>query len=250
MNKITGLIITKNEESNIEECIKSISWCDEVIIIDSFSEDNTIEIAGRYTGNIFQNEWKGFAEQRKFALTKVSTEWIISLDADERCSSELKEEIRQLISRDSISENGFFIPRENYFLGKKIRHCGWYPDLQMRLFRKQNAFVSNRLIHESYEVKGETGKLQNHIIHYTANSVSEYTEKINHYSSLSAIEKVNKRKIGLMYLLVKPKLEFLKKYIFQLGFLDGTEGLMISLFHMTTKSLTYMKIYELQNKKK
>nr|HMS66345.1 glycosyltransferase family 2 protein [Ignavibacteria bacterium] len=188
--------------------------------------------------------------QRKFALTKVSTEWIISLDADERCSSELKEEIRQLISRDSISENGFFIPRENYFLGKKIRHCGWYPDLQMRLFRKQNAFVSNRLIHESYEVKGETGKLQNHIIHYTANSVSEYTEKINHYSSLSAIEKVNKRKIGLMYLLVKPKLEFLKKYIFQLGFLDGTEGLMISLFHMTTKSLTYMKIYELQNKKK
>lgn len=250
MSKITGLVICKNEENNIEDCIKSLIWCDEIILIDSFSEDNTLKIAKNYAVNIYQNEWKGFSEQRKFALTKVKTEWIISLDADERCSEALKNEIQNIVSASKISESGFLIPRENYFLGKWIKHCGWYPDHQMRLFKSKEAFVSNRIIHESYEVNGSSSKLQSNIIHFTAKSVSEYTEKINHYSGLSALEKVNNKSMSYLYLLLKPKLEFLKKFIFQLGFLDGKEGLMVSNFHMMTKSLTYMKIYEMQKSKK
>lgn len=249
MSKITGLIICKNEESNIEDCIKSIIWCDEIILIDSFSEDNTLTIAKNYTDKIFQNEWKGFSEQRRFALTKVNTEWIISLDADERCTENLKTEIKKVLSQNSISENGFLIPRENYFLGKWIKHCGWYPDHQMRLFKSKEAFVSNRIIHESYEVNGIKSKLKSNIIHFTAKSISDYAEKINHYSGLSALEKVNNKKMSYLYLILKPKFEFLKKFIFQLGILDGKEGLMVSYFHMMTKSLTYMKIYEMQKSK-
>ncbi|MEO6695308.1 MAG: glycosyltransferase family 2 protein [Ignavibacteria bacterium] len=248
MKKISAVIICKDEESNIEDCLKSILWCDEIIIIDSFSKDSTLKIAKIYTDNIFQNEWKGFSNQRKFALTKINYEWIISLDADERCGSELKNEINSVLSKDNIPEKGFLIPRKSFFLGKWVRHCGWYPDHQLRLFRKDSVYIGERLVHEGYEVNGETGKLKNDILHYTVNSISEFMSRINLYSTLSANEKMSDRKIGVAYILIKPFLEFMKKYIFQMGFMDGITGVMVCYFHMMTKTLTYMKIREMQNK--
>lgn len=248
MQKISGIIICKNEEKNIEECLKSIQWCDEIIIVDSGSTDKTVEIAKKYTDKIFFNEWKGFSNQRKFALTKVSNEWVFVLDADERCTSDLATEIKTILSPANLQTKGFYIPRKSFFLNKWVKYCGWYPDYKLRLFEKNFVKITDRLVHEGYEINGDTGKLKNDIMHYTVNSISEFTEKINHYSSLSAIEKSNKKKITFLYLFFVPHFEFIKKYIFQLGFLDGITGLMVSYFHMITKLLTYMKMREIQNK--
>lgn len=250
MSKISGLIICKNEEKNIEECIKSILWCDEILIIDSYSEDSTIDLAEKHTDKIFQNEWKGFSEQRKFGLTKVNYEWIFSLDADERCTKELEAEIKNLLKKDSIPENGFEIPRKSFFLNKWIKHGGWYPNYQLRLFKKQFAGLSDRLVHESYTVEGPTGKLENNILHYTVSSVSEYVTKINTYSNLSALEKKNKKKINFLDILVMPQIAFFIQYVLKGNFLDGMGGLMVSKFHMITKLLNNMKIWEIQNKAK
>ena len=248
MNLITGIIICKNEEDNIEDAIKSILWCDEVIVVDAFSTDKTVDIIKKHSVILFQNEWKGFADQRRFVLSKVNTEWAFSIDADERCTGELESEIRQIISQKDLKENGFLIPRKSFFLNKWIKHGGWYPNYQLRVFRKSSADVSDRQVHESYTVKGLTGKLKNDLLHYTVTSLSEFVTRINKYSDLSAAEKIDKKKIGFFDILVLPRIAFLKQFIIKGNFLDGTEGLMVSKFHMITKLLNYMKIRELQSK--
>ncbi len=248
MSKISALIICRNEEKNIEECIKSILWCDEVIVIDSFSSDETLNIVKKYTRKIFQNKWEGFADQRKFALTKVSNDWIFAIDADERCTKKLEDEILTLMKKENISENGFELPRKSFFLNKWIKHGGWYPNYQMRLFRKAFADVTGRLVHESYYISGQTGKLKNNILHYTVNSLQEYINKINSYSGLSASEKLHRKKINYIDIFVMPQIAFFHQYILKGNFLDGIEGLMVSKFHMVTKLLNNMKIWELQNK--
>ncbi|HMS33749.1 MAG TPA: glycosyltransferase family 2 protein [Ignavibacteria bacterium] len=248
MSKISALIICKNEEKNIGDCIKSLLWCDEIILIDSFSEDDTVNIAQKFKCSIIQNAWNGFAEQRRFALSQVNTEWILSLDADERCTETLQNEIKAILTGKDIQENGFEIPRKSYFLNKWIRHGGWYPNYQLRFFRNKSAGVSDRLVHESYNVDGRTGKLNNDILHYTVTSVKDYMNKINSYSDLSALEKVNRKKIGYFDLLVSPQIAFFQQYFLKGNFLDGIEGLMVSRFHMITKLLNNMKIRELQTK--
>ncbi len=248
MSKVSCLIICRNEEKNIEECIKSIQWCDEIVIVDSYSTDNTIPIAKNYTDKIFQREWKGFSEQRKIALTLAEHDWIFAIDADERCTTELQREIKDVLNSKVTTNNGFEIPRKSFFLGKWIKHGGWYPNYQLRLFKKDQAAVSERLVHESYVVKGTTGKLKSDILHYTVSSISEYVTKINTYSDLSALEKLNKKKINFLDILLTPCIAFFQQYILKGNFLDGTEGLMVARFHMTTKMLNNMKIRELQKK--
>ncbi|MBK8982752.1 MAG: glycosyltransferase family 2 protein [Ignavibacteria bacterium] len=247
MRKVSGLIICKNEEHNIEECVKSILWCDEIIIADSYSTDGTLEILKKYPVSIYQNEWKGFSKQREFAVSKVNHEWIFSLDADERCSPGLASEIKSVLNSGNLFD-GYMIPRKSFFLGKWIKHCGWYPGYQMRLFNRKNVTVTDRLVHEGYLISGSEGKLVNDILHYTVRSVSDYTMKINNYSSLEALEKADGKKISAANLFFKPILEFKKKFFFQGGYRDGIYGLMVSYFHMMTKILTYMKIREIQNK--
>ncbi|MEO8666828.1 MAG: glycosyltransferase family 2 protein [Ignavibacteria bacterium] len=248
MNKVSALIICKNEEKNIEECIKSVLWCDEIVLIDSFSIDRTISIAEKYSPKIFQNEWKGFAVQRKFGLTKATNEWVLAIDADERCSKELEEEIRSLMKKEKISENGFEIPRKSFFLNKWIKHGGWYPNYQLRLFRRDLAELTERLVHESYFVKGQISRLKNDILHYTVTSIAEYVNKVNTYSDLSAAEKTGRKKIKFLDIFIMPRIAFIQQFLLKGNFLDGTEGLMVSNFHMITKLLNNMKIWELQNK--
>lgn len=247
MEKVTGLVICKNEENRIEACLRSLKWCDEIIVVDAYSTDKTVEIAGRHTDKVYRNEWKGFREQRLFALSKAEGGWIFALDADERCTAGLAEEIRSLLSSGTGEYSGYLIPRKNFFLGKWIKHGGWYPGYQMRLFKAESANVTDRLVHESYTVEGRTGKLRSDIEHYTVTSVDEYMKKIMHYADLSASEKKH-HKVGFYRLFIYPRLEFAKQYFLKGSFLDGKEGLMIANFHMFTKALTYMKILELQRK--
>jgi glycosyltransferase involved in cell wall biosynthesis len=247
---ISITIICKNEENNIEECIKSALWADEIIVVDSYSTDKTVEIAKKFTDKIYQNGWKGFAEQRNFALSKTTKEWIMPLDADERCSPELKEEIIKIISGTDIEESGFRIPRKSFILYKWVKHCGWYPGYQLRLFRSDKVKVTERLVHEGYEVEGKIGFLKNDILHYTINSISEYILKINQYSSLQAIEKADKKIVKLSDLFFRPIAAFLQQFIFKKGFLDGVYGLMVTNFDIMTNMLTYMKMWEIQHTQK
>jgi glycosyltransferase involved in cell wall biosynthesis len=240
-------VICKNEEDNIRECLESVKWADEIILVDSFSNDRTVEIAKEYTKNIYQEEWKGYARQREIALLKAAHKWIFPLDADERCSEALKNEILSVIN----SENdiaGFRIPRKSFFLGKWIKHCGWYPGYQTRLFLKDKTKVADRLVHEGYVVEGKLGMLKNDILHYTVNSISDYANRINHYSSLQAVEKAGKKKIKFHDIILRPFAAFIQSFFLKKGFIDGVYGLLVTNFDAMTNMLTYMKAWEIQNK--
>jgi hypothetical protein len=173
---------------------------------------------------------------------------VLSIDSDERCTSELANEIKEIInSKTTIT--GFRIPRKNFFLGKWIKHCGWYPGYQLRLFNKNKVKVADRLVHEKYETDTEPGLIKSNILHFTVQSINDYATRVNHYSSLQAIEKLNRKQIGFLDVFLRPVLAVLHHYILKGGFLDGIRGLMVVQFHVITNMLTYMKIWEMQNKK-
>jgi glycosyltransferase involved in cell wall biosynthesis len=246
--KISAIIIANNEEKNIRECLESVNWCDEIILVDSESTDRTVEIAKEFTDKIFIKKWEGFAVQKRFSLEKASNEWVISVDADERVSPQLKNEIEKILDSNAQFD-GFKIPRENYFLNKKIKYCGWGNDFQLRLFKKSKAKVTDRKVHEGFIVDGNVGKLDNALIHYTHQKISETINKINHYSTLEAEEKFGKKKVKPLQILTHPIAAFLNHFISRKGYKDGVHGLMISLIHAMTNMLTYMKLWEMQNKK-
>lgn len=246
MNKISVVIITKNEAQNISDCLESVKWADEIIVVDSGSEDETISIAKRFTDKVLINEWKGFADQKSFAMNQASNEWILSIDADERVTEKLKDEI---LNSDLNQFDGYRIKRENYFLGKLIRGCGWGNDYQLRLFRKSKTKLTNRLVHEGFEVEGKIGQLKNSMQHFSYRNFSDAITKINHYSTLEAIEKQNRKKVNAFTIIVTPVVAFLQHFFLRKGFIDGIYGLFVSIMHAITKLQVQLKIWELKNRK-
>lgn len=244
--KLSVLIITFNEEGNIRDCLESVKWADEIIVVDAESTDSTVEIAKNYTDKIFIRKWEGYSSQRKFSLEKATYDWILSIDADERVTDELKDEIKNILLNES-DVNGYYIPRRNYFLDKVIKSCFWYPDYQLRLFRKKFAYIKERKVHEAFEVFGKTDYLNSDLIHLTHRNLQTAFEKINRYSSYQAEEKINDKKVKLNDLILHPLSAFLNHFISRKGYKDGIYGLMVSLIHMMTNMMTYMKIWELQN---
>lgn len=246
MNKISVIIITKNESQNIGDCLESVKWADEIIVVDSGSEDETISIAKRFTDKVLINEWKGFANQKSFAMNQAANEWILSIDADERVTEKLKDEI---LNSDLNQFDGYRIKRENYFLGKLIRGCGWSNDYQLRLFRKSKTKLTNRLVHEGFEVDGKIGQLKNSMMHFSYRNFSDAITKINHYSTLEAIEKQNRKKVNAVTIILTPVIAFLQHFFLRKGFIDGIYGLFVSIMHAITKLQVQLKIWELKNRK-
>ena len=179
-----------------------------------------------------------------FRLQKANNEWVLSIDADERISPELREEISNL---DFSKTDGFYIPRRNYFLDKVIRSCGWSPDYQLRLFRKSKTTLSDRKVHEGFVVDGRKEYLKNELIHYTHTSITSTLEKVNEYSTLEAIEKSQRIRVNGLKMFFKPIWEFFHHFIIRHGFTDGVYGFMVSVIHAMTKAQAYMKIWEMQN---
>jgi glycosyltransferase involved in cell wall biosynthesis len=246
MNKISVIIITKNEAQNISDCLESVKWADEIIVVDSGSEDETISIAKRFTDKVLINEWKGFANQKSFAMNQAANEWILSIDADERVTDKLRGEI---LNSDLNQFDGYRIKRENYFLGKLIRGCGWGNDYQLRLFRKSKTKLTNRLVHEGFEVEGKIGQLKNSMLHFSYRNFSDAITKINHYSTLEAIEKKNRKKVNAFTIILTPVIAFLQHFFLRKGFIDGIYGLFVSIMHAITKLQVQLKIWELKNRK-
>lgn len=247
MNKISVIVITKDEEKNISDCLKSVEWTDEIIVVDAESTDNTVDHAKKFTDKVFIKKWEGYVPQKKYALSLASNKWTLSLDADERITPELKTEILNL-SLDDIS--GYKIRRRNFLLNKEITSCGWGNDYQLRLFEKEKTNMTDRLVHEGFIVDGKVGKLENPMLHYTFSSFTEYFNKINYYTSLKAEELIkHKGKVSGWTIFSHTFSAFFVFFFTKRGFKDGVYGLIISLLHSVSTMLNYIKLWELQNKK-
>ncbi|RCK77450.1 MAG: hypothetical protein IGBAC_1759 [Ignavibacteriae bacterium] len=244
-NKLSVIIITKNEQENIKDCLESVKWANEIIIVDAYSIDGTVEIAKNYTDKIYVREWQGFANAKNYALQFVTNKWVFSIDADERITKELKDEINQLISLENNEYCGYMVARRSYFLGKWIKHCGWYPNYVTRLFQKEYGRYNNLNVHEQLIVDGKVGMLKNDLIHFTDKNLFHYFNKFNTYTSLAVEDLLNsKQKFSYKNLLINPIFTFFKMYFLKLGFLDGIHGLILctlSSFYVFTK---YAKLWE------
>lgn len=245
--KIAAIVITKNEERHIFECLASLSFCDEVVLVDSGSTDATVALARGLDVRVFETGWIGYAEAKQFACEQTDSEWILWVDADERVSPELADEIRVVTSSQS-GHSGFRVARRAFFLGRWMKHGGWYPGYVVRLFlRKAGRFDSAR-VHESLILDGSVGLLRNDLDHYTDDTISHYFFKFNKYTTLAAEDLIDKgRTAGPADLLFRPGLMFFKMYIMKLGLLDGIEGFLLAVFSSCYVLAKYAKLWEKSN---
>lgn len=244
MERLSVTIITRNEASNIRDCVKSVGWADEVVVVDQFSEDGTADMARDLGARVFTEPWHGFARQKNLAIERALGPWILSLDADERVSPQLREEIATALGQNR-DIRGYFISRRNFFLGKWIRHGGWFPDYTLRLFRKGFAKFQERDVHERVVVTGRTEHLRHSIDHYTYRSVSDYVQRMDRYSRLAARE-IAKRGMGFSWTrsTLRPLFTFLKMYVLKRGFLDGREGFFLATSYAYYTFLKYWRVLE------
>lgn len=245
---LSVVIITLNEEANLARTLASVAWADEIIVLDSGSTDRTREVAESFQANFFVEPWKGFAAQKNSALRKASGDWVLSLDADEEVEPALGQEIQQVLALGP-SANGFWISRKNFFLGRWIRHGGFYPDPKLRLFRRGTASFEDRLVHEDVRLEGPAAKLRNHLLHHAYPTLDSYLEHMNRYSSLGAqMVTASKGRAGFSFgdIVIRPHLTFIYNYFLRGGFLDGREGLLLHLYHAGYVSWKYAKAWELR----
>jgi glycosyltransferase involved in cell wall biosynthesis len=237
------VIIALNEEKNIAACLESLSWADEIVVVDSGSADGTQEIARRYTDRVFDVPWAGFGPQKQAAVDRASHDVVFNIDCDERVTAELAEEISRVLSGPSLAA-AYTVPRRTFLGGKEIRHCGWHPDRTTRLFDRRHARFSDDLVHERVEVVGQGRELRHPLLHYAFSGIGDIVAKLNRYGDLSARQMFERgRRCGIVDLTLRPAYAFLKTYLLRLGFLDGVEGLVISA---TTSWLVFLKYARLR----
>jgi glycosyltransferase involved in cell wall biosynthesis len=248
MNNISVIIITYNEEENIRECLEGVKWADEIIIVDSFSTDKTLQICKDYTDRIFQRKWEGFGFQKQFALEQTTLDWVLSIDADERVSGELEEEI--LSNKNTLDKDGYCMPFKFYWLGKQLRFGGCGKERHIRLFRREKAKFQG-LIHEKLLIDGEIGYLKNPIIHVSYKNIENYFNKFNLYSTMIANQRFKEgRKIPFVFQIFASICDFFNRYIFKLGFLDGMPGFLWASFSSFHRLVKYAKLWEMQKEQK
>ena len=239
--KISATIITYNEERNLPRAIESLRCADEIVIIDSGSSDRTLEIAEKLGARIVESPWPGYAKQKNLAAEQAAYDWILSLDADESLSEALEGEIWQL-KKNGPQFDAYTMPRMAQYLGRWIRHSGWYPDRKVRLYDRRKARWVGEYVHETVRVDGRLGHLESNLLHFTCNSLSEHLKTMDRYTTLAAEQLVAQETlIGWAQLALDPPWTFFKTYVLQRGFLDGTEGLAIAYMAALYNFLKYAK---------
>ncbi len=247
--KISAVIISFNEEKNIEDAIRSVAWTDEILVVDSESGDRTREIAESLGATVITNPWPGFSAQKQFATDRATHDWILSLDADERVSEALKSEIQDL-QQHGTPADGYRIPRLSYYMEKPIKHGGWYPDLQLRLFNRQRGRWNGAVIHESVKMDlgAPVGRLRSDIIHYTVESASHHQRMIaDRYAPLGARKMFEEgRRTSPVQAVFSSCFAFVRAYLLKLGFLDGFAGFCIAYFAAHNTYLKHLMLIEIQ----
>ncbi len=239
--KISATLITWNEERNIARAIESLRCCDEILVVDSGSTDRTVEIAQKLNARVVDSPWYGYSKQKNLAAAQAANDWILSLDADEALSEALEAEIWQL-RKKGPEYDAYTMPRMAQYLGRWILHSGWYPDRKVRLYDRNKATWVGEFVHESVEVTGAVGHLKSNILHYTCESLSEHVRSVDRYTTLAAQEVASRgERIGWPRLIFEPGFAFVRTYLFELGFLDGLEGLMIANMAAMYTFLKYAK---------
>lgn len=243
---ITATVITLNEEHNIAAALESLAWADEIIVVDSQSSDRTVEIALTFTDRVYARHWPGYSAQKNFAAEQATNDWIFSLDADERVSKELADEIQQLKRGAEPEAAGYRMPRLTFYLGRWIRHSGWRPDNKLRLYHRKRARWQGDYVHETLEADGKVGRLNGDILHYTVRDAAEHHLRMNRYTTLAAQQRYSQgKRASIVSLFVSPVAVFLRSYIFKLGFLDGIPGLAIARFAAHYEFLKNLKLWEM-----
>ena len=244
--KLSVAMIVKDEAANLPATLASVRWADEIVVVDSGSTDSSVEIARKAGARVIHQDWLGFGAQKNFAISQCGGRWVLSLDADEVVEEELRWEIERVVSADGGCD-AFSVNRKNYFLGRWIRHAGFYPDAKLRLFRKGAVWFAERAVHESMKLDGPTERLRGNLLHHAYPTLESYFEHMNRYSSLGAGEAAKKgRRAGLIAdVVLRPLLTFLYNYGFRLGFLDGREGFLLNFYHAFYVSSKYAKLWAL-----
>lgn len=245
-------VVTYNEEKNIRDCLESVAWADEIIVVDSFSSDKTTEICREFTDEVVQREWKGQIDQKNFALRCAKQDWVLLIDADERLSPKLIKEIKKELSRKNSEYDGFCFPRHVYYLGRWINHGEWYPDYKLRLFRKAKGRIRGVEPHDKVELTGRQVKyLKGDLWHFTYENIFAQVETLNKFSSISAGEMAKQGKAFHPFqILFRPIIRFITGYIIRGGFRDGMPGFIIAVASSLYVFLKYFKLWELQNESK
>jgi glycosyltransferase involved in cell wall biosynthesis len=241
--KISATVIVKNEERNISDCLESLDFADEIVVVDSGSSDRTGEICQRYPKvRYYERAWDGFGRQKNLAADLAVNDWILNVDADERVTPELCEAINRA---DFSRYTGFRVARRNFFGGRWVRHCGWYPDFNIRLYNRGSGRFRERAVHESVECDGLIGMLTGDLLHYTYEGISDYLRRMDRYSTLAAVEIAARGKVpGWPALIGRPLFTFFKMYILKRGFLEGYLGFQLSILYAFYTFAKYAKVRE------
>lgn len=243
---LSVIIITKNEAHDIQECLESVNWADEIIVVDAGSSDNTLSLVKNYTDKVYvAADWQGFGVQKNRALAYATGDWILSLDADERVSAELRVEIENAIKQNDLVV--FTLPRLSSYCGRFIHHSGWWPDRVARLFKRGQARFSDDLVHERLLYNVRAGQLREPLQHITYQNLDEVLLKINQYSTLGAQNAYNRGKRGSLSAAIGHGVwAFIRTYFVRAGFLDGAEGVMLAVSNAEATYYRYLKLYYLQ----
>ncbi len=245
MSKLSVVVITKNEENNVRECLDSVSWADEIIVVDAGSTDLTVDIVKEYSKKVFSRPWDGYGAAKNFGIAQCSGEWVLSIDADERITPELRDEILGHFENNDQKISAFSVPRRANFLGKWIYHCGWYPGRITRVFRRSKGRFTEEKVHERLEIDGLIVPLKSDLLHYTDPDLKSYFDKFNKYTSLAAEELMDRgKKFSLIKLIANPVWIFFRMYILKRGFLDGIPGFILCVLSANYVFTKYAKLWE------
>lgn len=244
---VSVIIITKNEAANIRDCLRSVSWADEIVVVDSGSTDDTASICKGAGAQVYVHaDWPGFGPQKNRALGYASKDWVLSIDADERVTPELRDELIQAMKEECAQ--GFYLPRLSQFCGKFIHHSGWYPDYVLRLFKRGAGKFSDSLVHESLLLTGRTAKLKSPLLHYSYLTVDDVERKVEHYSTAAAQQMFQSGKISNRWdAVLRSGWAFLRTYVLRLGMLDGSAGWNIARMNARVTYLKYRKLEVLRS---
>jgi glycosyltransferase involved in cell wall biosynthesis len=246
MERVSVIVVTLNEERNIERCLESARWADEIVVVDSFSTDRTVELARRYTDRVYQHEYPGTSRQVERGIGYATGDWMFIIDADEEVSPELAASVRAAV----VSGEGYagyeFIRKPSAF-GKWIEHGGWFPDYQFRFFRKDSYYPEHQEIHGGFNTRGRRGRLNGYLLHHTYATIYAYVEKMNEYTSLHVSNRLRERpgeRVRWYNLIVNPLSHFLRMFISRKGYKDGFHGFVLALLDAQYAMLMYAKLWE------